>query len=119
MTPKRPWLSTLGFVGFFINSAIAKGHGKAVSFEEIYDSLERGTLLEDLDRKIPDTFDFSLFPPGGDQSVGLNETLDEVAGGLRDRERKKIGIEESGLHLLLAFIIEAMQQEYWEVPPRR
>jgi len=115
----KPTLSSLAFVGFYVNSAIANGHGNTVSFQEIYDNLEKGTLLEYLDQKIPGEFDFSLFPPGGKQCSALNHVLNNVAGGLHGRERRKVGIETSGLHLLMAFIIEAMQQQEWVIPNRK
>jgi len=107
----------LAFVGFYVNSAIANGHGNNISFKEIYKSLENGTLLEDLNAKIPGEFDFGLFPPGSEQCIALNKVLNEVAVGLKGRERRKVGIEKSGLHLLLAYIIEAMQHpDYWIIP---
>jgi hypothetical protein len=39
-----------------------------------------------------------------------------VALGLRGQELRKLGVEKSGLHLLLAFILEAMQRRYWVLP---
>lgn len=114
----KPWLSSLGFVGFYVNSAIASGYGDTISFDEIYDNLEEGTLLEYLNEKIPGEFDFSLFTPGEEQCVALNHVLNEIAGGLQGRERRKVGIETSGLHLLLAFILEAMQKQEWVIPGR-
>lgn len=109
----KPRLSSLGYIGFYVNSAIAHGHGNSVSFDEIYESLDKGTLLEDLNTKIPGEFDFGLLPPGSEQNIALNHVLNHVAGGLQGRERRKVGIDSSGLHLLMAFILEAMQQRYW------
>ena len=37
-------------------------------------------------------------------------------GGLKGREGRKLGVEKSGLHLLLAFILEAIQSRYWVLP---
>ncbi|GAA3720568.1 hypothetical protein GCM10022421_31030 [Oceanisphaera sediminis] len=113
---EKPWLSTLSFIGFYVNSAIANGHADKISFEEIYDGIERGTLLDDLSEKIPGEFDFSLFKSGEEQSVGFHNVMSEVAGGLQGRERRKVGIETSGLHLLMAFILEAMQHQLWVKP---
>jgi len=48
--------------------------------------------------------------------VAVNEVLNEVAESLRGRESRKVGVRKSGLHLLLAFILEAMQQQYWVLP---
>lgn len=116
MTEKKPWLSTLAFVGFAVNSAIEGGHGDDLSFAAIYQGIESGTLLDDIDQKLPGVCDFSLFPAGGEQSVALHQVLSLIADGLRGRERRKLGIEKSGLHLLLAFVLEAMQNQYWEQP---
>ncbi|WCE05528.1 hypothetical protein [Pseudoxanthomonas sp. JBR18] len=116
MTENKPWLSTLAFVGFQINSAVEEGHGDALLFTDVYQGLERGTLLEDINNKLPGVCDFSLYPTGSEQSVALHEALKLVAGWLRGRERRKVGIERSGLHLLLAYILEAMQQQYWVKP---
>lgn len=116
MSEQKPSLSSLTLLGFRVNSTIANGHADAVSFQEIYDNLQKGTLLEYLNKKIPGEFD--LFPRGSEQCVALNHVLNEVAGGLRGRERRKVGIEKSGLHLLLAFILEAMQQQQWVIQNR-
>ena len=113
MTEKKPQLSALTFLGFYVNSAIEGGHGNTISFNEIYDSLRQGTLLEDLARKIPGEFDFSLFKPGSEQSVALNRALHDASAGFQDRERRKAGIESSGLHILMACIFEAIQREDW------
>jgi hypothetical protein len=102
-------LSSLAFVGLYVNSAIASGHGDAVSFDEIYTSLKNGTLLEVLDKKLPGYFDFSLFPAGSKKSIALNHSLHAIASGIQGRERRKVGVETSGLHLVLALIFEAIQ----------
>ena len=109
----KPRLSALAFLGFSINIALEKGYADAISFNDIYTSLNNKTLLEDLETKIPDIFDLSLYPKGSEQNQYINEVLDYIAGGLQGRERKKVGIEKSGLHLLLAYILEAMQQKDW------
>lgn len=33
---------------------------------------------------------------------------------MRGRERRKYGIESGGLSLLMAYVLEALQQEDWE-----
>lgn len=110
---KKPRLSSLAFIGFSINMALEKGYANTMSFADVYKSLENKTLLEDLDIKIPDFFDFSLYSSDSEENRYLNEVLAYVAGGLEGRERRKVGIENSGLHLLLAYVLEAIQQKYW------
>lgn len=119
MSTKYPWLSTLSFVGFEVNSAIEGGYGKMVSFDDIYSSIDRGTILEDLDKMIPDAFDFSLYPASSGQNIAFNFVIKIASEGIRGRERKKVGIEKSGLHLLMAIILEALQQQYWIIPDHR
>jgi len=69
--------------------------------------------LEMLDEKIPDQFDFSLFKPGTDQNVWLNQVLLDAAAGFQGREHRKSGIEASGLHLVIVLILEAIQRRDW------
>ncbi len=82
MADDKPRLSTLTYLGFSVNLAISHGHGRSISFDEIYESLDKGTILEDLDAEIPDEFDFSLFPVESEQSVALNKAINQIAGGL-------------------------------------
>ena len=115
MTDVKPKLTTLSFVAFYVNSAIANGNLESVSFDEIYSGLEKGNLFDFLNDKLPGEFDFSLFESGSEQCIGFHQVLNNVAGVLHGRERRKLGIANSnhGLSLLLAFIIEAMQQRDW------
>ena len=112
----KPRLSSLTFVGFYVTAALDHGKGSKVSFEEIYDGLERGTLLQDLNEKVPNTFDFSLFPPGSDEEKGIVAVLQLASEGFRGRERRKSGVENSGLALLMACILEAIQRGEWSPP---
>ena len=114
----KPGLSVLAFLGFSINMAMESDYKNNISFNEIYESLENGIILEILDNKIPNFFDFSLYPKDEEQSIFLNEVLYYIANGLKGRERRKLGVKESGLHLLQAYIFEAMQQKYWIDPEK-
>jgi hypothetical protein len=113
---EKPWLSTLTFIGFYLTAALDHGLGPQYSFDEFYEGLESGKLLQDLNAKLPKTFDFSLFPPGGDQERALLEVIRNAAEGIRGRERRKTGIEHSGLSLFLAAILEAIQHHEWSTP---
>lgn len=110
-------LSELTFFGFNINFALDDGKGQDISFEDIYSGLESGRLLRNLVEKYPDTFNLIHFDPEGDKEGELLRVLNNVAGGVEGRERKKTGVEHSGLNLLMAFVLEAIQQGLWVEKP--
>lgn len=102
--------STLTFCTFYFNS-LACDHPNDVEFHTVYRWLEDGSLLEALAKQYPDETDFSLFGPNSDQRPLLLTALREAGEGLEGRERKKVGIESCGLHLLVAISIEAIQRQ--------
>lgn len=97
-----------------MNSAIDCGHANAVSFDEVYRWLDDGTIFESLAKKIPGEFDFSLFSPDSPERAALLEALRGSAAALRGRERRKTGVENTGLCLLMALLLEAIQQNQRE-----
>ena len=113
MIEDGPRLSSLAFIGFQINAAIDDGYADKITFEQVYKGLEDENLFELLNRELPHTFDFSLFPKGNDQTYKLYKALQWAASGLEGRERRKTGVEKSGLTLLIAFILECMQHRAW------
>jgi hypothetical protein len=110
----KPSLSSLTFFGFYLTAVLDRGKGQDFTFEEVYRGIENGTLLDDLDRALPDSFDFSIFRALPEQRDGLFSALRQAGGGLEGRERRKTGVEHSGIALLLAFILEAIQSHSWK-----
>lgn len=118
MPEQKPRLSMLSFFGFEVNSAIEKGHGNTISFSDVYKGLEERNLFELLDRKLTGILDFSLFLECDEESSleqrnGILNALSDAASGMEGREKKKYGVESSGLSLLIAYIFEAIKQGYW------
>lgn len=105
-------VARLTFTGFLVNAAVDDGKGGDLSFEDVYAGLEGGTLLADLDRRYPDTFDFSAFPPGSDAEMDLLEALHSATDGTENRERRKIGVERNGLCLIVGLVLEAIQARH-------
>lgn len=110
-----PRLSSITFLGFQVNAAIDAGLADKFPFNDIYKGLERGTLLEDLSNKAPGEFDLELLNATG-ETAKLLPVLNDAAEALRCRERRKTGVENSGLALLQAIVLEAIQQRNWTVP---
>lgn len=119
MSEQKPLLSMLSFLGFQVNAAIEKGYGNEISFNDVYEGLEERNLFELLDEKLPGSLDLSLFLERNkgaslEQRVGLLNALNDAASGMKGSERK-YGVESSGLSLLMAYILEAIQQQYWVI----
>jgi len=116
MSAPLPQLSTLTFVGFQLTAATEIELRGNLTFLEVYRAIEQGTLLEEIARVAPGACDFSVYPPGSEQRAGLHEALRRAAGGIEGRERRKVGLISSGVHLVLALVLEAIQQCYWIAP---
>jgi len=112
----KPWLSSLTLLGFEINAAIERGTCSQLTFAEVYSGIEAGNLLASLNSRFPKQFDFSLFPPGSDGEREIIASLRFVAPGLEGRERKKVGVNGSGLSLLMALVLCAIQAKQWSEP---
>jgi hypothetical protein len=120
MSEQKPLLSILSFLGFQVNAAIEKGHGNKILFNDVYKGLEERNLFELLDEKLPRVLDLSLLLERNEgtsleQRDGLLNALSDAASGMEGQETRKYGIESSGLSLLMAYILEAIQQEYWVI----
>lgn len=103
---KQVWLT---FISFYVNALLEK-RPQDLTFPEVYDAIEDRSLFEMLERRYPGEFDFSPFDKTSEQRIAILSALKDAAGGLEGRERRKVGVERSGLHLLLALLIEAIQQ---------
>ena len=112
----RPWLSSLVLLGIYANSAVESGLGNDFSFRDVHTSIQRGTLFDDLEHRFKGKFDLSIFRADAEQRAGALEALSIAAGHVLGRERRKLAVEKNGLSLLLALILEIVQQGYWVKP---
>ena len=119
MSEQKPFLAMLTLLGRQVNAAIEKGYGNKISFNDVYKGIEERNLFELLDEKLPRVLDLSPFLesngtyPYPEQRDGLLNALSRVASAIKGGEIRDCGIESSGLSLLMAYILEAIQQEYW------
>lgn len=106
----RPALPLLTMFGFQLNGW-AEDKEFDLTFDDVHHGLDHANLWSVLKTKIPG-MDVSAFEGTETGELVLNAIIDAEAG-MRDRERRKYGVEKSGLHLLLAYVLEAVQQHYW------
>jgi len=110
--PKHPHLYSLTYLGFQLNAYLEDGND-GLTFDEVYDGLDKGTLWGVINAKHP-TMDLSLLTKSDPaEGARLIQALLDASEGMRERERRKYGVNGSGLALLLAYTLEAIQQEYW------
>ncbi|MBD2060671.1 hypothetical protein NDI37_25455 [Funiculus sociatus GB2-A5] len=118
---QKPSLYMLSYLGFQVNKAIEKGYGNEISFKDVYKGLEERKLFEILDEKLSGVLDISPFWKGSEaafpgllnQRNGILNVLSDIALVVEGKEERKFGIKSSGLSLLMAYILEAIQQKSW------
>jgi hypothetical protein len=99
-------ITVLTFLGFYINSAIDTGKYDGISVSDVQDQIRAGTIFEFLQRKLGNDIDLSILD--GEKKT---ELLKEWTGLVEAvDERRKMGIEKSGLTLLMAYLLEGIQQ---------
>ena len=110
-------LTSLTYLAFETNAVLDQRPGLDLPFAEIHTAAEENRLIEYLGQRFGNEGDLSYFLAHPEEEAAVNLALAEVAGGLYGRERGKTGVERSGLCLVIAFILEAIQRHY--APLRR
>jgi hypothetical protein len=113
MPADYPHLSSLTFIGFEINSLPERTDCGRITFEYVYKSIDEKNLLQRLVNDFGENVDFSMYTSNTSELTAIYNSLNEAAGGLRGRERRKTGIETSGQRLIMALILEAIQHKLW------
>lgn len=109
----KPWLSAWAYLGFQLNIWLEDGnHG--VTFDDVRNGIRNGNLWAVINAKIP-KMDLGMFTMESKSHQGqkLIAALKELDESFEGRERRKLGIEKGGLSLLVAYVIEGMQQKRW------
>src|ERR1051325_5450145 len=106
-------VTNLTHLAFHINAVIDSGANVDLSYRDIYDATDIGCLLERLEKRLHDRADLSLLTSlEPDHILAIEKALQNAAAALRGREMKKAHVEKSGLCLLMAIILEALQQNF-------
>lgn len=111
MPNKKLPITALTALGFQLNTAIERGLGSQVSFDDVHQGLESGTLFEILEEKLPGEMDLSSFSEEfANRGPNTIEALNYAAPGTKGDEQKTYGVKSNGLSLLMAYTLEAIQQ---------
>lgn len=104
------------------NLLIDTGKYDHISISDIHEQIEKRDIVGYLKRVAADDTDFSFFGEDGSYSEYLkfyNEQMYQLYGGYAGDERRKWGVENSGLCLLVAWTNELIQQGSGWYPDNR
>lgn len=94
-----------------LNSAIDTGKYQGITMDEVKDHIKRGDLVQWLSDRLDDDINWELDDAGQRE---WNDKLENIRTAYGGNERRKWGVENSGLCLLLAWTTEFIQQREWE-----
>ncbi|MBF0327210.1 MAG: hypothetical protein HQL42_19385 [Alphaproteobacteria bacterium] len=100
-------LGKLTFLAFYLNSAIDTGRYK-VTFNEVAAEIEAGTIFDFLAKRLSGNIDLSIFDTN-DRNELVAEWQDMLAA---INARRKMGIENNGICLLIGYLLEGIQRRY-------
>nr|WP_320116498.1 hypothetical protein [uncultured Desulfuromonas sp.] len=97
-----------------INAVIDTGKYDHISIEDVHREIENGTILRFIAKEAYKDIDLSLLLDRGDDELNFERHyvrhLQSIYGGYAGQERRKWGVENKGLCLLVAWTMEIIQQ---------
>jgi hypothetical protein len=112
---KELQITSLGYVLFALNAAIdTNKEWTSVTFEDVYAHLETDDLIAFLDERLHSQLSYVV---GTDRKQGqlLLAGLGDISGYTKDRERPTLGVEQSGVCLVVAWTVSLIQNGLWNV----
>ena len=108
-------LSELTFLILNLNSLVDGGYHEGVPMEEAKTHIDRGDVFDWLSQKFAGHIDLSIYPANGKTRGEITKGLQDILGGNSGRERRKWGVENNGICLLIAWVNELVQQRAFEM----
>jgi len=105
-------LSSLTYLGFEINAVCDSCPDFELSFAEVHEAARNGQLVPLLAERFGDDADFSVFNKAPDELAEVEAALREAASALKGQEERIVGVRKSGICLVIAIILEAIQQHF-------
>jgi hypothetical protein len=99
-------ITNLTFLAFYLNSAIDTGKYSDITFKEVADQINAGTIFEFLQTHLVGDIDLSIFDESKRKEL-VSEWQDLLAAV---SARRKFGVENNGLCLLVAYLLEGIQR---------
>lgn len=99
-------ITNLTFLAFYLNAALDTGKYTDVSYQEVADHIDDGTIFNFLQKRLAGEIDLSIFDEGMKKELvqEWQDILNAVSA------RRKFGVEKNGLCLLVAYLLEGIQR---------
>jgi len=98
-------ITNLSFLAFYLNSAIDTGKYTDITYREVADNIKNGAIFSFLRKRLNGDIDLSIFDQEKER-----ELIDEWQSLLNAVDaRRKFGVENNGLCLLVAYLLEGIQ----------
>jgi hypothetical protein len=104
-------LSQLTCFGWCANMMLDRREQAPFTIDDLYSAAERGGLVELL-LKIDDSGIIELWAREPGPRAEMEQALGNAAEALHGREIRKTGVGENALCLVIAFVLEAIQQNF-------
>jgi hypothetical protein len=109
-------LPELAYLIVSLNHLVDNGFDATIV--EVHDHVDGENLFTWLGRKFTGHIDLS--PIGRDSEQEITAGLQDILGGYGGQERRKFGVQNNGLCLLIAWVAELVQRHAWnDVIPSR
>jgi hypothetical protein len=103
-------LSTLTTVGWCANMMLDRKEQAPFTFDDIYAAADKGELVE-LFLKIDDSGYIELWASDPEMRAEGEQAFGDAVEALRGREMRKTGVGENALCMVIAIVLEAIQQQ--------
>src|SRR5436309_1043297 len=104
-------LSQLTSIGWCAIMMVDRGEQPPFTFDDIYAAADSGTLV-DLFLKIDDSGVIEITARDRKQRAETERALADATEALRGRELRKTGVGDKSLCLVMAIVLEAIQQNF-------
>jgi hypothetical protein len=99
-------ITNLTFLAFYLNGALDTGKYADVSFDEVGKAIDNGTIFDVLAKRLEGDSDLSIFDAAKKAEI-IAEWQDHRNAV---NARRKLGVENNGLCLLVAYCLEGVQR---------
>lgn len=109
---KQMKVLSLTAIGFCANIAIDQRKPSPFSLDDLYRASDSGTIVDLLQETIDDSGVIALLAGNPDEKRSVENALNNATGALRGRELRKYGIGDNPLCMVVAIVLEAIQQNF-------